>query len=114
MLNIVVLALAMTCESLIGLQLPHTSITSAATVAAGPLSDTVAVIGPARCEVKAVTRANTAVIPARNNADKRRPRADVRRYCMYSNTFTTRLTPLVVRAMSTAASASCLSTMPMR
>ena len=56
MLNIVVLALAMTCESLTGLQLPHTTITSAATVAAGPLSDTVAVIGPARCEVKAVTR----------------------------------------------------------
>jgi hypothetical protein len=56
MLNIVVLALAMTCESLTGLQLPHTTITSASMVAAGPLSDTVAVIGPPRCEVKAVTR----------------------------------------------------------
>jgi len=55
MLNIVVLAL-MTCESLTGLQLPHTTITSSTMVAEGPFSNTVAVTVPAHCEVKAVTR----------------------------------------------------------
>jgi hypothetical protein len=47
MLNIVVLAL-MACESLTALQLPHTTITSSATVAAEAV--------PAHCEVKGVIR----------------------------------------------------------
>src|SRR6266581_3247822 len=44
------------CESMTGLQLPHTTISSSTMVAEGPFSDTVAVTVPAHCEVNGITR----------------------------------------------------------
>ncbi len=50
------------CEGLVNLKLPHTTITSSATIPAGPLSmqnpggNTTTLAVPARCEVKAVSK----------------------------------------------------------
>jgi hypothetical protein len=44
------------CDALANVQLPHTTITSATMVAAGPLSNAQRINVPAHCEVKGVTR----------------------------------------------------------